>query len=295
MGITSSTRIFAILASNAPVGVILRRGPSKQVLLIKWNLGTDSLECGQWFKGRIYERRCDLSPSGDLLLYFAAKHKGPLGTWTAISKPPYLTALALWAKGDAWGGGGLFETDRRICLNHRPSENVLAQGFRLKKNMRVALYGDYPGRGEDFPIYHSLLLRRGWHLLDEGELTQHGRNAKTRWQFVKPMTYEKISSSGCCLRMLLKGMAQENDAWYWIDYDVLNSAQELLFTLPRTDWADWDGNGDLVFARNGKLFRLKEKSFSKFQNEGGQALKLVADLTGLKFESKAPPQKATRW
>lgn len=71
MSKASSTRIFAILAHKASVAVIFRRGPSRLVLLIKWNLKSDTLEYGQWFRGRIYERRCDLSPSGDLLLYFA--------------------------------------------------------------------------------------------------------------------------------------------------------------------------------------------------------------------------------
>lgn len=71
---------------------------------------------GQWFKGRIYERRCDLSPSGEKLIYFAAKYRSPLYTWTAVSRPPFLTALLLWPKGDAWGGGGLFNNERTIGL-----------------------------------------------------------------------------------------------------------------------------------------------------------------------------------
>src|SRR5262249_25498999 len=51
-------------------------------------------------QGRIYERRCDLTPAGDRLVYFAASFRQPLHSWTAISRPPYLTALALWPKGD---------------------------------------------------------------------------------------------------------------------------------------------------------------------------------------------------
>src|ERR1700760_351322 len=101
----SSTRLFVLLARDAPVGVILRRGPSKQVLMIHWNLKNDTFVHGQWLKARVYERRCDLSPEGDMLLYFAATHRKPYGTWSAVSRPPFFTALALWPKGDAWGGG----------------------------------------------------------------------------------------------------------------------------------------------------------------------------------------------
>jgi hypothetical protein len=295
MSKVSSTRIFAILASNAPVAVILRRGPSRQVLLIKWNLRNDMLEYGQWFKGRIYERRCDLSPSGDLLIYFAAKYKKPFLSWTAISKPPYLTALALWPKGDGWGGGGVFESNRSLQLNHRPEEDKLAKGFHLNKNMRVALCGEHSGWGEDFPIYHSLLSRRGWTLVDEGETKEPDWNAKIVWEYTRPMAYEKSDPCGCRLRMLIKGVSQNNDAWYWIDYEVLNDRNGLLFALPRTDWADWDSDGDLVFAKDGKLFRLHRRSFSRFQSRGDEALKQIADLRDLRFEPREAPDIATRW
>ena len=117
---TPPARLWVLLARREPAGVIFRRGPTKQVLLIKWNFRRkDSFEFGQWFKGRIYERRCDLSPGGDLLIYFAAKQKPPMYSWTAISKPPWFTALALWPKGDCWNGGGWFVDDRKIRLNHR--------------------------------------------------------------------------------------------------------------------------------------------------------------------------------
>ena len=66
-------RLLVILAREAPVAVIFRRGPSKLVELIKWHTDIDTFERGQWFKGRIYEDCSDLSPDGSLLIYFAAK------------------------------------------------------------------------------------------------------------------------------------------------------------------------------------------------------------------------------
>jgi len=96
----SSTRLYVIVARDAPLGVIFRRGPSKQVLLMKLNMEDDTFEIGQWLKARIYERRCDLSPDGEFLLYFAANWRKPYESWSAISRPPYLSALAMWPKGD---------------------------------------------------------------------------------------------------------------------------------------------------------------------------------------------------
>src|SRR4051794_20213611 len=104
---TADARLQVLLARAAPVGLILRRGPSKWVQLVKWDTAADRFEPGQWFHGRLYERRGDLSPDGRLFVYFASKFTGLTladreytYAWTAVSRPPYLTALALWPKGD---------------------------------------------------------------------------------------------------------------------------------------------------------------------------------------------------
>ena len=90
------------LAQKVLVAVVLRRGPSDWAQLSLWDRGDDSIQPGHWFHGRVYERRCDLSPDGRLFIYVAAKHgrrrdDDDIGeSWTAISRPPYFTALALW-------------------------------------------------------------------------------------------------------------------------------------------------------------------------------------------------------
>ena len=109
--------LFVISARNAPCGVIFRRGPSKQVLLIKWNLRNDTFESGQWLKGRIYERRCDLSPNGEKLIYFAGNYRnqnGPL-TWTAVSKAPYLALWRCGRKALLGAAAGYSKANIRFC------------------------------------------------------------------------------------------------------------------------------------------------------------------------------------
>ncbi|PPT49129.1 hypothetical protein XarbCFBP8150_21735, partial [Xanthomonas arboricola] len=44
--ITPATRLYVLLARDARTGVIFRRGPSKQVQLIRWDLRTDTFEHG---------------------------------------------------------------------------------------------------------------------------------------------------------------------------------------------------------------------------------------------------------
>lgn len=68
-------RLHVILAREAPTALIFRRGPSGKVASIGWNLEKDTFSLGQWLSGRIYEYRCDLSPNGKYLIYFAANWK----------------------------------------------------------------------------------------------------------------------------------------------------------------------------------------------------------------------------
>jgi hypothetical protein len=93
--------MFVILAREADSAVILRRGPTDWWRLTLWNTKRDTFEHGQWFRGRIYPEKCDLSPDGNLLVYFAHKFssraidRGYSDSWTAVSRPPFFTALAL--------------------------------------------------------------------------------------------------------------------------------------------------------------------------------------------------------
>ena len=45
-------RIFVLLARDSETAVVIRRGPSKVIQLVRWNTGTDEFEPGQWLKGR---------------------------------------------------------------------------------------------------------------------------------------------------------------------------------------------------------------------------------------------------
>ncbi len=112
--------LFVIQATDVPTAVILRRGPSRWYQVIQWNTRTDEFTHGSWIKGRIYEDKCDVSPDGQLLLYFV--HKGSqfntsfTHAWTAVSRVPYLQALTLWPQGTTYGGGGRFVTNRKLAL-----------------------------------------------------------------------------------------------------------------------------------------------------------------------------------
>jgi hypothetical protein len=124
-------RLYGITAREAPVAVLFRRGPSKYVQLVRWDTSTDTFEPGQWFHGRIYERDSDLSPDGRLLVYFAAgygkRYEIDKSTWVAVSRPPFLSALAIWFYvGTAYGG--LFLSNKELGLIKWLRRTDLADG-----------------------------------------------------------------------------------------------------------------------------------------------------------------------
>jgi len=113
-------RVHIVLRQECGKAIIIRRGPSNHVCSIGWDLETDELQLGQWLKGRIYERRCDLSPDGRHWIYFAMNgrwHEPSQGSWTAVARWPWLKAVQFFPKGDCWGGGGLFTGPRQLWLN----------------------------------------------------------------------------------------------------------------------------------------------------------------------------------
>lgn len=116
-------RLYVLFARDADIGVILRRGPTRWVQVIRWDTRYDTFEDGAWFHGRIYEDYCDVSPDGELFVYFAAKHNRGLSAdeygyaLTAVSRAPWLSALALWPSPvGTWPGGGRFRGERHLTL-----------------------------------------------------------------------------------------------------------------------------------------------------------------------------------
>ncbi|MFO0675819.1 MAG: hypothetical protein U0169_04755 [Polyangiaceae bacterium] len=116
----SPPRLFVIFAARAHVAVVIRRGPSEWTRITSWNTDRDEFTGGAWFRGRILRREVRSSPDGQLLVVAAFQGR-KLGTettdaWTAVSRAPWLHALALWPMGTTYGGGGRFVDDRTLTL-----------------------------------------------------------------------------------------------------------------------------------------------------------------------------------
>jgi len=286
-----------LLARKAPVGVIFRRGPSRQVLLVHWRTDTDTFFNGQWFKGRIYEYRCDLSPSGRRLIYFAATYRKPYRTWTAVSRPPYFTALALWPKGDAWGGGGLFSTEERILLNHDSATMDLAEGFRLPESVYIQPFGPRSGAGEDDPIDAYRLKRDGWVLQQAGASHIQKAAGASPWiEYDPPVIWSRLrpgEDGRWELRKVLHGIKEQDGPWYVIEHVLVIKLRGEEISIGRTEWADWCHSGDLLFAKEGRLYRLGFDDAGELRPLS-EARQLI-DLRGETFVPRPPPEEAKSW
>lgn len=289
---TVPCRLYVILAREAPIGVIFRRGPSHQVQIIRWNTADDIFEPGHWFKGRIYERRSDLTPDGTKLVYFASKQqlhakRAEIGEeffayWTAVSKPPYLTALALWPARESYHGGGLFTDNQTLHLNHFYKREPF-NDIPLPKELTVEITGSLEVL-EDGIMDHRM-KRDGWRLVQSATGSRH---TKQGWVFDQPLVLRKWSHAGnyALIYRHIGYWSGGDGAWYQVEYSLKKKGDEIEHPLPGAVWADWDQEERLVFAREGKIFAASYPDFEEVE---------LADFNDSRFKPIPSPDWATRW
>jgi len=254
----AKARLHILLARDAPVGLVIRRGPSRQFATFLWHRKRDTFELGQWAKGRIYEHKCDLSPDGRNLIYFmlnGKSHTETKGSWTGISLAPYLKALTLFPHGDAWLGGGLWTGNNQYWLNAPlGAPDPLRESTSFKRDDSLNGVCGYP--------YYYRLEREGW--------THYGPQrigAKEYVLFGKPLEkgwvlYKKIRNGEL--------------------HELVNHDRDLITPCPDWQWADLDGDR-LVYAERGKLYS------ARLNREGLTTVTELYDFNPFQFEPIIAP------
>jgi hypothetical protein len=69
------------------------------------------------------------------------------GTWTAISTPPYFTALAIWPALGRWTGGGFFDGSARIILFEPEERMTPAVTVPIPARLHIQSAARLPGGG----------------------------------------------------------------------------------------------------------------------------------------------------
>ncbi len=259
-------RLHVLTAEASNDAVILRRGPTRQVASIGWDRTTDAFELGQWFNGRIYEHRSDLSPDGRHLIYFAGKGGSPDGRppwWTAISRAPYLHAVAFLPQTDTWFGGGAFTETGEVFLNGGATLPDGADG------LVQARLDAFPHGTDGFhmgALHAATMVRRGWKSdAVPGYGVKLWRALETGWQIELTFTVGEADRSIIANRYALACHAQarvEYPGWEWAEawHDGLHFAEQ----------------GALHFARIGRDGRLLDR-------------RLIRDFSDMTFERLRAP------
>ena len=265
-------RLSILMAREVHAAVILRRGPSRWVELILWDTKKDLFQRGQWFHGRVYEECCDLSPDGTKFIYFASKYGRKRDadmpdTWTAISKPPYLTALALWPSYGVYGGGRFLDNRR---FRRTDSWEKLHPRFSLRGLVDVS--GDIADaisekNFSNDPI-RQRLIQTGW------EAVVYQGASRLKWKKENPIG---------------KGELLVNLSTAPPGYFLAMANKRVEPQAFEADWADWDQRGRLVVVQAGRLL------VGKYNRHRSLYFEELAHFNGDRPESIEAPEWARRW
>ncbi|MDR1384836.1 MAG: hypothetical protein LBJ67_13460 [Planctomycetaceae bacterium] len=262
-------RLFVLLASESSNAVIIRRGPSKQTAAIGWNRSSDTFTLGQWFPGKIYHFRADISPDGKYWIYFAMDEKGKAGT--AVAQMPYLKALDFYVKDNTYNGGGLFLSDTVYWLNEGDDgHDVKKKGSHFKVKYEPHRKGECPF------IYFKKLERDGW-ILTEGNNNPHVSATKfvksihENWVLQK-IFFGTIGASG--ERPIGKGT-------YYEAYSLLNRQSLQSQPFPNWEWVEFDQpRNRLVWTESGKIMA------AAINADGLGNIKMLYDTNSLTFSKQ---------
>ena len=274
----SPCRLSVFLARDAPIGVILRRGPSAWARLSLWHTDTDAVEHGQWLHSRVHERRCDLSDDGRLFLAFVsgaprATHEGGADSWLTISRPPWFTALALWFVGGTYFTGGLFPNAASVWLGF---SSVTPDRGRLPDWLQVQTdpppFIDRTNEWTTRTVFINRLLRHGWEPVAGGT----------------PETWQRVNPVGAAILRMSQRTDRDFGAFggpFALTYDLLSTTGATPIPIGRATWADWDQHGRLIVAQGGRLLHW----------EGQDRVHEIADFNGQSTDPAPAPDWATVW
>ena len=259
----AAPRLTCIPAAAAPVVAVIRRGPSAWTQIGRWNIERATYEPGAWVRARIYEDRCDLSPDGRWLAYFSlrgsARPDWPAGlTYIAISRLPWVRALAAWSTCGTWTRGVHFVDERRVWELGDPD---VGDDAPVRKRFGMKVSGPLA-----YPIEH----RRGWRESDDSPR----REARGPWdeqidELV--MTKSRPGDPDQELRRAITGYT------LWTD-----SAEH---PLPDVQWADWHADGRLLVATKDGRLQVRDAGSVEWEH----------DLARYEPAPIAPPAEASHW
>jgi hypothetical protein len=252
------------------VVAVIRRGPTDWCHLGRWDLAAGRYEPGAWIRATIYPQKCDLSPDGR---WFAASILKPNADWPAgdiyeaVSRLPWLTALAAWNAGTTYTRG--------IHFADGPGESALGDpdvgdAAPILERYRLDLYR---------PVQFAVERRRGW--VESADTPPRDRGGA--WDERRMVTMEKRQPGDGVWTLLVTGGYgghRTMPAWYGPAEYALSDGADLEM-LGGVQWAEWDQWGRLLVATTSGRLQVRDPR--------GGAMPFDADLTRLRPDPQAPP------
>ena len=253
-------RIFGICATEADVVAVLRRGPSSWTHLGLWDLASERFEPGSWLKARVYEEKCDISPDGQYLCYFALNGGSPWAagaTYFAVSRLPWFTAIAAWGTPGTYTGCAYFVKERGQWALAEPDEG---DDGPVRRRYGLAMSHDH-----DFAVER----RRGW---------------------------TEVSASANAVGRQRPGQAKRRDQDVWLVstrqkrrrpvYELREGPNgAALADLGDIQWADWARDGRLLVATSKGSLQIRDGAVPS-------AVRWELDLAALRPDPQPSPPQA---
>ena len=201
-------------------------------------------------------------------------------SWTAISRAPYLKALALWWNGTGWNGGGLFADDGGFYLN-RPPEHIAGtipgvQYRRLKElppSEELREWGWAATHAECPMVYLPRLERDGWRIIHDADGWWWRLQKKVPGNLIFEKTFGAF------------GANPDNDepgkGVYRETHKVLTPAGEIVLDGATWAWAEFDTyRKRIVYAEAGKIHAVDPQTLKP---------KELYDFNDMKYRRVAAP------
>jgi len=274
-----SPRLFGIPALRAPIVAVLRRGPSDWSHVGAWDVGRAAYTPGAWIRANLYPQRCDLSPDGRWLCSFTLKgtarwKAGP--TYVAISRLPWLTALAAWGTCGTWTRGLHFVEDPAVWQVGAPEAGD-AGPCRTRFGLALT-------RADTFAVER----RRGWTETPDSPPRDPGDTWDERRADALTMEKARPGSDGTTRLTVRGGFAAFRSGRPGpVRYEIVEPGRVLC--LEDAQWADWDAAGRLLVATTDGRLQVRDGSTS------GLAVRSEVDVGALVPSPAPPPEDAHHW
>ncbi len=283
-------RLYVITATKADVAVVFAR-TAGWFHIARWDLLSGSVSPGAWLHGGLYPRRCDISPDGEFLYYFGIKGGR---AYHAISRMPWLTALALWRASGTYSNGGHFVHVPRRGI--KPTDEFLQRpptigdSAPLLEQHRLRMVGNAT-------TAYKAERRRGW--LEHEACPPH--EAKDVWDerraqilFHKHPTRKLRLILTCAGITHALGNVEGRKPSYSIEHGTTTTP------LPDVVWADWDRQGRLLVATAAGALEIRDvapgaSAASQAVADAGLSYVTSVSLAGIRPAPTPSPLSAQRW